>query len=165
MDPFSIVVGTVGLIQACAGVVNYLKDLKDVSDQLEEHLGVKLDEIIEVHRVASTISGLLHDVEKAYTASHDTKSLRSLFESIQVQLEGCKAIMDKVSHELKEIFDKSERLLDFIRHLKMSMKALSKESRFKQLRADLSVHQQQLALLVNSLTLYVLIGFSSAYIR
>ena len=151
-DPFSIIVGTVGLADVCWRVVTYLKDVKGAAAKIEGHIADLLHELDALISVNESIKSIFPKNSKS---AYDPEHVQSLWRNTGKVLQDCRIAMEKMEDLVIEIVGK-ERPKGPGRFdiYKKQMRKQSKDVEFGQLRLQLGTYQNALQMLLTAINLY-----------
>lgn len=111
MNPFSVITGTVGLLDVCWRVGSYLNDVKEAAKNIEADLQGLQDEIAALRRINQVIEDLEEKTKEAGLISDldQAPELKRIWKSIDENTQGCTAELVKLEEEVKRIMGKSQQ--------------------------------------------------------
>ena len=111
MDPFSLIIGSVGLLDVCWRVGSYLNDVKESAQNIESDLQGLQDEINALYRINSVIEDLQKKTTEAGLISKLDKApeLKKIWKSIDENTRGCTVVLVKLEEEVKRIVGKTQQ--------------------------------------------------------
>jgi hypothetical protein len=150
MDPFSIIVGTAGLLDVCFRVASYLVDVKAAAGQIDEGLATlsrEIDSLILVNqslgewaRESQTLDGL---------SQADSRRLQSLWQNVGTMIQGCRQTVEKLEVLMSAISGKKGRkFLAKLDGIKKQLRKQSEEKEFIEVHRQLSSYHGNLQLLL-----------------
>lgn len=153
-DPFSIIVGTAGLLDVSWRVVSYLKDLHGAAANVEDDIAALLHEIealISVNEAIKDIFSadlqLLPDLNSA-----SSSRLGNLWEAIGRILQDCRATIEKLEIVVKEIAGKEgPRVIGKVDGFRKQLRRQSKNEDLAQFRLQLTNYHGALQVLLTAL--------------
>ena len=140
-DPFSILAGTVGLIDICTRLDIYLKDVEKAAEHVDEAINILVEDL-------NMFGIVTRHIKEAYEDYADRKDsdeklsqdhARQLWTTVERVLQGCRVTLDKLWALIEEIKGK-EKDKPLSPRLRGFMKQLRKQSRqedYNQYRRDL----------------------------
>jgi hypothetical protein len=157
-DPFSIVAGTVGIIDVCVKVGVYLSDVQNASGGVEGELtglAQEIEGLLSVNESIREVSKKEQSLFSNYKFA-DQQNLRVLWQHAGQLQNGCKNNLDMFERLLADIIGphgpKTAGRIDGIRK---QLRKQSKDGQLSQIRLKLSTDQAGLQTLLSVLNLYV----------
>ena len=159
-DPFSIVAGTVSLLDCLYRCGSYLKKLHDSAAHIEEDVAALSQEIQALQSLNQSIKETFetHGSRTQSAASRNAKSdlmVENLWRSVGTWLSGCEDIVRQLTVVVEEIVGKDEPSKSFEK-VKALQKALRKDKRtekMKELRSQLTNNKNSLQVTMLALNL------------
>ena len=150
-DPFSIIVGTVGLTDVCWRLVTYLRDVKGAASKLDAYITDLLYELDALILVNESIKSMF---PKRSTSTADPDNVQSLWRNMGKILQDSRLAIEKMESLVIEIVGKERPKGQgkFDIYKKQSRKQ-SKDEDFRQLRHQLSSYQNALQMLLTAINL------------
>ena len=141
-DPFSILAGTVGLIDVCTRLAIYLKDIQKASENVDAAITTLVEDLYIIGSVTQHIKEAYEDYKDCKDEDENTSQdyARQLWTTVKRALQGCQNTLDKLWVLIEEIKGK-EKEKTLSPRLKGFMKQLRKQSRqeeYDQYRSDLT---------------------------
>jgi hypothetical protein len=161
MDPFTIITGTVGLLDVCLRLVSYLKDVQESAGKVEEEIAALLSEIdalLSVHRSLKDFWDAKYKAVPGLLASKkDEIRVDGLWKEVATNLRECRTTVDKLEVLLKEIIGKdgNAKVSGKIDGIRKQLRKQSKDPEFLRVRQRLSNSQGSLQMLLTALNLWV----------
>ena len=155
-DPFSIAVGTVGLLDVCFRVGKYLHDVKAGADKVDEGIQALTDQIAAISSVTYSIKRVFEDdlTHSVETFPKNQEGIQGLWEEIGKNLKSCQATLAKLFALIELIVSKeSPRILSKLDGLGKFLRKQAKEEEFRTLRHQLSVYHHSLQTLLTSVNM------------
>ncbi|KAH8821918.1 hypothetical protein F5884DRAFT_746205 [Xylogone sp. PMI_703] len=156
MDPFSITIGVVSLIQVTNHVYKHLKRLREAVGEAEGDIASLWNEIQNLERVNNSINHLYS--EEVVLWSRDSSEIpgatRDLWQGTKETLGECQATMEKLRSTLETITDK-DAVGEMGRRdrIRMQWRKHFKDDQLDKLRHDLTTHREKFNVFCNALTL------------
>ncbi|KAI9713724.1 MAG: hypothetical protein M1812_006562 [Candelaria pacifica] len=155
-DPFSIVAGTVSLLDVCWRVGSYLSKVKAGAGKIEQDLATLSNEVNALITVNKSIQALW-DANKDPPPGiprSDAERIEGLWQDINLALRGCRGVMDNLSNLVEEIIGKGGPSVQGRRDgIKKVLRKQSKSEEILEIRHQLSSHQGSLQLTLSALNL------------
>ena len=156
-DPFSILTGTVGLLDVCWRTVKYFRDVQVAAGKVEEEIATLSREIEALISVNSAI----HDIFSAQLqrpqtppSTVDPTYHENLWRNTAGLLRDCRAIIEKLECLVKDIIGKEgPRVAGKLDGFKKQLRRQSKDDDFAHLRQQLANSQGGLQLLLTALNM------------
>ena len=149
MDPFSITVGTIGLIDACVKLTKFLKQAKDGFQKIDEELEELAKELTAVHSVSALIKSIYESDPAGKRIANSRKPIDDQWRATRTILEGCRTVVEKLNRLIVNVTGDDDAKHPKIKNLKKFLKQHSKEDEFityrQRLRAHLIALQTNLA--------------------
>ena len=141
-DPFSILAGTVGLIDVCTRLAIYLRDFEKASENVDEAIGTLIEDLDMVGSVTQHIKEAYEDYmdRKDGDEKLSQNHAYQLWTTVKRVLQGCQNTLDKLWALVEGIKGK-EKEKSLSPRLRGFMKQLRKQSRqeeYDQHRRDLT---------------------------
>jgi hypothetical protein len=139
-DPFSIIVGTAGLADVCIRFAGFLKQAVDGFQKVDKDLEELSEEITALRSVSDLIKRSF-EVDLAGTRDpNDQQIIDNHWQATRTTLEGCQAILEKLSALTTDILGKDNPKYAKFKSLRKFLKQQSKEGEFIELRQKLHAH-------------------------
>lgn len=152
-DPFSIVVGTVSLLDVCLRLGKYIYDIKAGTDEVDEEIEALSHQVVAIISVIQSIKSVFED-DLAHATDINSKrrdEIQSLWEEVGNNVQSCQATLVKLFALLKLIVGKeSPKVLSKLDGLRKFLRKQSKEAEFSMLRQQLRDYHQSLQTLLTS---------------
>jgi Txe/YoeB family toxin of Txe-Axe toxin-antitoxin module len=155
-DPFSIIVGTAGLLDISVRVVKFLKKVQASDAKVEKSIAMLLHEIEALLLVNKTLEDFWTAKGKASlpTGLSDPNYVHDLWRNAGIILADCKNTVEKLEVLVKSIIGTvGIKVTGKIDSIKKQLRKESKEGDLEQLRRGLSRDQNILQLLLTALNL------------
>ncbi len=152
-DPFSIVVGTVSLLDVCLRVGKYIYDIKVGADEVNDEIEALSRQVEAIISVIQSIKSIFEDdlARATETISKKQDGIQSLWEEVGKNVQSCQATLVKLFALLKLIVGKeSRKVLSKLDGLRKFLRKQSKEAEFGMLRQQLRDYHQSLQTLLTS---------------
>lgn len=159
MDPFTLITGTVGLLDVCIRVVGYLNNIRASAGKVEqeiEALSLEINTLLAVYHSLRDFWTTKRKAIPSSRASEDDKiRIDSLWDGVIANLNKCEVTVGQLEKLLKEIIGKdgSAKVSGKIDGIRKQLRKQSKDSDFPQIRQRLSNFQGSLQLLLTALNL------------
>ena len=140
MDPFSITVGTVGLIDACLKLTRFLKQAKDGFQKIDHDLEELTKEITAIQSISSFIKSIS---ESDVAGQQDIKIQKVINDQWLVTrniLEECQLVLGKLRALVIKVLGNDNVQHPKTKNLRKYLKQQSKEEEFNDLRQKLHAH-------------------------
>ena len=149
MDPFSIVVGSVGFLDVCVRVISVIRDVYNGADRVEEAIAALKAEIDALLSVHHSLNNFWDANCKAAHAPLEAKSHQArvdgLWKEVATNLRDCEATIVNLEGLLNRIIDR----------IRKHLRKRSRDSDFLRLRQRLANVQGSLQMLLTALNLWV----------
>jgi len=157
MDPFSIIVGSTGLLDILWRCGSYLKDLLESATKIEEDilgLSHEIDALISVYESITETSRAEHRGVPG-TSLADSNRVDNLWRNVETLLKDCRVTVGELEGLLAEIIGKggSSKVTGRIDGLKKTLRREKKDGEFKEIRLKLMTYQNSLQVLLTALNL------------
>jgi len=152
-DPFSIIAGTVNLLDVCFRIGENLYDIKVGTDKVDEEIEALSHQVEVIKSVIQSIKSVFEDdlPHATETVSKKRGGIQSLWEEIGQNVEGCQATLVKLFALIKFIVGKeSPKVFSKLDGPRKFLRKQSKEEEFGMLRQQLSDYHQSLQTLLIS---------------
>ena len=151
-DPFSIIAGTIGVIDVCWRFGNYLKDVQAGAAKVDDEITSLSREIQALSAVNETIQASYKELEAASSPGETvSKQVGTLWRNIRSSLQDCRLIVEELEKLVQSIAGK-ERPTDQSR-LSMKLEGFRKQLRRQSSEGDFLRLQSRLEAYHNSLQL------------
>lgn len=157
MDPFSIVVGTVGLCDVCARVVAYLVRINEESGKIQDEITILSQEIGSLLAVNESVKDL-HDrrLDLDSLPMDDASHVDKVWQNLGILLAQCKGTVLELEKLLNEVLGKKgARVAGKIDGLKKTIRREARDDEYLQLRQRLGNYQAGIQMLLITLNLCV----------
>ena len=169
MDPFSIIIGTVSLLDVCTRFGAYLRDLHTGAAQIEDEISALLRELDALKSVNETIKASYNDFQRSY--SHEAavpKQAANLWHNINSSLQDCRRLVEDLEQLVKAIIhrekqDSAFRLANKFESFRKQLRKQSRERDFDKLYGRLNTFHNTLQLMLDLVILWVLLAMCPAY--
>jgi hypothetical protein len=154
-DPFSIVVGTVGLLDVCFRFAGYLNDVQAGAAQIDDEIVGLLREIEALKSVNETIQANYKGFPKPVNPDEPIPNeVADLWGNIRSNLQDCRIIVEDLEQLVISIVgqerrDKSSRFASKLDGFRKQLRKQSKEGDFNKLRSRLHTYQSTLQLMLD----------------
>ena len=155
-DPFSALASTVGLLDVCFRVGNYLYDVKVGADKVDEEIEALSHQVEAIKSVTQSIKRVFEDdlARATDTVSKDQDGIQSLWEEIGKNVQSCQATLVKLFALIKLIVgNESPKILSKLDGLRKFLRKQSKEEEFGKLRRQLNDYHHSLQTLLTSVNM------------
>ncbi|KAI4176500.1 MAG: hypothetical protein LQ346_007884 [Caloplaca aetnensis] len=157
-DPFSIVAGTVGLLDVCFRIGNYLYDAKKGANRVDEGIEALSHQIEAIQSVTRSIKNVF-DNDLAYTPDtlpNNFNGIQSLWAEVAENVTSCQATLAELFALLKLIVGKEHAtVLSKLDGLRRYLRKQAKEDEFGALRHRLSDYHHALQTLLTSVNIVI----------
>lgn len=161
MDPFSIIVGTVGLIDICTRFGAYLRDVHAGAAQIEDEISALSRELKSLKSVNETIKASYEEVQISY--SHDAavpQQAAKLWHNINSSLQDCRQLVEDLEQLVKYIIgkeksDSGSRLVSKFESFRKQLRKQSRDGDFDKLYSRLNTFHNTLQLMLDLVILWV----------
>lgn len=169
MDPFSIIVGTVGLIDVCTRFGTYLRDVHAGAAQIEDEISALLRELDALKSVNETIKASYKEFQGSY--SHEAavpKQAANLWHNINSSLQDCRRLVEDLEQLVKAIIHKENsdsgfRLGSKFDSFRKQLRKQFREGDFDKLYSRLNKFHNTLQLMLDLVVLWILLAMRPAY--
>lgn len=173
MDPFSITVGTVSVVDVCVRVVKCIKDFHEASDRVDAEILALQQEFEALIALNESIHSLFEEeLQKVNLKQEDLKGspgqplddsddsdpVQNLWREIGRNLQDCEAVVKNLEEIVQAIVGKqgvakeSSKIVRKFEGYRRSKRKESKEGDFRQLRSQLTTFQRALQMLMTAIT-------------
>ncbi|KAL8759088.1 MAG: hypothetical protein Q9184_003729 [Pyrenodesmia sp. 2 TL-2023] len=155
-DPFSIVAGSVGLLDVCFRIGKYLYDAKIGADRVDEGIEALSHQVQAIQSVTESIQNVFEDglAHATATVAKNPSGIQSLWEEIGKNVTSCQATLAKLFALIKLIVGKeSPTILSKLDGLRRYLRKQAKEEEFAALRQQLGDHHHALQTLLTSVNI------------
>lgn len=158
-EPFSVVAGTLGLLDVCWRVGTYLNSVKNAAERIEGDIDALQNEVTSLIEVNESIKKLRDRTEEAYPSSPTNHSpvVEDLWQNIDSTSEGCKVVVLRLEEKVKNIMGKREmaKPTGKIDGIKKTLRRDSTDPDLVKIHNSLSKYQLSLQTLLTALNLFV----------
>jgi len=150
MDPFSITVGTISLLDVCCRFISYIRDFGDALASVDNDLDLLLAELEAVRLATTSIKSVYDSYLRRASENPEAGGGHAgkLWQNVAKVLADCQARVEKLVHLVESVkwrdAPKISRRVDSF--LKLLHKQ-SKEQEYQQIRRDLANHLKTLQML------------------
>ncbi|OOQ84544.1 tetratricopeptide repeat domain-containing protein [Penicillium brasilianum] len=158
MDPFSITVGVVGLLDVTYRIGSYLKQIKSASTKIQDEIDTLTNEIEALNIVNDSVQGMWNikcEATGFYISDETTSMVDSLWSNMGLVLQKTKNTIVQLEGLLKEVLGKKGALTP--NRLESFMALIRKEDRYSdytQVRQRLTNYQAGMQMLLLALNTY-----------
>lgn len=163
MDPFSITVGVVGLLDVTYRIGSYLKQIKSASTKIQDEIDTLTNEIEALNMVNDSVQGMWNikcEATGFYISDETTSMVDSLWSNMGLVLQKTKNTIVQLEGLLKEVLGKKGALTP--NRLESFMALIRKEDRYSdytQVRQRLTNYQAGMQMLLLALNTYVELSY------
>lgn len=136
-DPFSIIVGSVGLVDVCIRFTGFLKQAKDGFQKVDKDLEQLTEEITVLASVSDLIKRSFEIDPAGRRDSNDQKIIENHWQATRITLESCRVVLEKLSALITEVLGEEKHKYAKFKSLRKFLKQQSKEGEFVELRQRL----------------------------
>ena len=154
-DPFSIIIGTVGLIDVCLRFGAYLNNVQAGAAQIEDEIASLSREIEALTSVNETIQASYKEFQSSSSTDASTLTQKAnLWRNIRSNLHDCRIIVEDLEQLVivilgKETQDKGSRFSRKLDGFRKQLRKQSKEGDFNKLHSRLNTYQNTLQLMLD----------------
>ena len=165
MDPFSIVAGTFGLLDICLRFAQYINDVKEGSERIDDDIEALYQEVSAIGIVVRSIQNVFKgDLSKTDISNAD--DLQGLCEEVGNNIKSCQTALDKlfilISHIVgKDTSKQQSKFEGFRRYLRKN----AKEEEFNRIRTQLTGYHHALQTLLTSVNIVLTRRVESASVQ
>jgi hypothetical protein len=153
MDAFSIVAGTVGLLDVCLRLAKYLSDVKEGSERIDEDIEALYQQVAAIGVVIQSIQNV-SKADLAHAGNSQADNLQGLWEEVGHNITSCQAALDKLFILISHIVGKeSSKLQSKLEGFRRYLRKTSKEEEFNRIRTQLSGYHHALQTLLTSVNI------------
>lgn len=153
-EPFSIAVGTIGLLDVCWRVGSYLKEIEASAGKVEEEivlLSREITSLISVNELIQRLEEAVDGVAPGNSLNYESLA-RKLWAEVDANTEGCRASVQKLEELLKEIIGKyGPKVANKWDGIKKQLRNQQKSGELVQIHHRLSKYQASLHTLLAAL--------------
>ena len=159
MDPFSVIVGTVGLLDVCTRLIIYLKDIKGSVARIDEEIEALSKDVAAVKLVTELIDTIIEAKKERINENPDASqgNARKLWENATTILasvtEGCQDTLTKLTTLIREMKGKGLKGSGVFEDFMNVLRKQSRHEEYHQLRSDLNNSLTTLQLMLNTIQL------------
>ena len=166
-DPFSIVAGTVGLLDVCWRVGSYLNSVKIAAGKIEgdiDALQKEVTSLIDVNESIKKLKDMTEEADPSSSINH-SPGAENLWQSVDSNTEGCKVVVLRLEEKVKDIMGKSgtARPTSKIDGIKKTLKREATDPDLVKIHNSLSKYQLSLQTLLTALNMSVLVSTISLH--
>lgn len=155
-DPFSIVAGTVGLVDVCIRVVKCLKEIHAATKKIQDDIGLLIKEIESLEAISNSIQKTFRkelDPKKSLSG-YGVDITSELWKHTGRSLQDCKSVIGRLEVLVKEIYGKNgPTVTSKLDAIAKSRRKKSVDDDFKQCREQLTTYQGGLNILLTTINL------------
>lgn len=153
-DPFSIIVGTAGLLDVCYKVTTYLVEVQAAAGKVEGDIAALSKEIESLILVNQSLELWARGTQVLPGMSlADSRHMEKLWDNIQTMLQDCRETVERLDFLLKQVIGKKgHKVTGRVDGVRRVLRRQSKEKEFLQLRHQLSSYHNGLQLLLTTLS-------------
>lgn len=145
-DPFSIIVGTAGLLDISYRVASYLIDIKVAAGNLDGEIATlsrEIDSLIQVNQCLGDCARDSQSLEGLLPA--DSRRLQGLWQSVARMLQGCREAVENLEASMRGISGKKRsKIRGNIGGIKQQLRKQWKEKEFAEAHRQLSTYHGNL---------------------
>lgn len=159
MDPFSVIIGTVGLLDVCSRLIIYLKDVKGSIARTDREIEAVTKDVAAIKLVTELIDSAVEAKKERVENSPDAsqgnagKLWQNATNVLESVMGGCQEALTKMSvliQEMKNRALKGSGILDDFLHV---LRKQARQEDYYQLRTDLNNSLTTLQLMLNTIQL------------
>lgn len=159
MDPFSIIVGTVGLADASIRIISYLGSLKSATSKIQDEitiLGQEIEALIAVNDSVEDFWHSRHDLNGLDAPVNDGSHAINVWKNLASLLQQSKATIEQLEVLLKEVVGKKHALVGGkLDGLRKTIRRQDRDGEYMQIRQRLANNQAGIQMLLSALNLCV----------
>jgi hypothetical protein len=155
-DPFSIVVGTIGVIEVCVHLGKYLQDVKAGAEEIVEEVEALFHEVGALRSVNESIKTTFEAeiTQPPDVTERDLKNVENLWRNTGSILKDCQSTLTKLHDLIVQVEGKDgPKLLAKLDGLRKHLRKRSKEEDFLQIRRKLSNYHSALQVVLTALNM------------
>lgn len=156
-EPFSILSGALAVADVCWRIARYLRDVRASAATVQ-------DDIDALIREVEALGTVNESIEKAFNADISTSSnlspprsthLETLWRHTRQSLEDCRTAIGNLEGLVKDIYGKTgPKVVSKIDALSKQSRSREKKAELSQIRERLSICQRQLQILLTGINVY-----------
>ncbi|KGO57336.1 Tetratricopeptide-like helical [Penicillium expansum] len=167
MDPFSIIVGTVGLADVSIRVISYLGSLKSATSKIQDEitiLGQEIEALVAVNDSVEDFWHSRHDLNGFDAPVNDGSHASNVWKNLASLLQQSKMTIEQLEILLKEVVGKKSTLVaGKLDGLRKTIRRQDRDGEYMQIRQRLANNQAGMQMLLSALNLsYTLKSHSAA---
>ncbi|KAL9109661.1 MAG: hypothetical protein Q9227_005699 [Pyrenula ochraceoflavens] len=149
-DPLSIIAGTVGIIDVCVRLVEFLHDVKKSVANVNAEIQALLDEVESLKGINESIASSYSDWRQTAKGPPATAArIESYWKKLDVSLQGCTKIISKLEAVLRDIHRGSgSKTTSALETFSKEKRRRSKNDDLRRLRDQLASYQRGLHILL-----------------
>jgi hypothetical protein len=159
MDPFSIIVGTVGLADVSIRVISYLSSLKSATSKIQDEitiLGQEIEALVAVNDSVEDFWHSRHDLDGFDVSANDGSHASNVWKNLASLLQQSKGTIEQLEVLLKEVIGKKHALVGGkLDGLRKTIRRQDRDGEYMQIRQRLANNQAGIQMLLSALNLYV----------
>lgn len=159
MDPFSVIVGTIGLLDVCSRLIKYLKDDKGSVARIDREIEALSNDVAAVKVVTELIDAAVEAkkerIKKNPDASqgHTGKLWQNATTILASVTASCQDNLTKLSTLIREMKEQNLKGSSFFDDFLKTLRKQARHDEYQQLRTDLSNSLTTLQLMLNTIQL------------
>ncbi|KXG49652.1 Tetratricopeptide-like helical [Penicillium griseofulvum] len=166
MDPFSIIVGTVGLADVSVRVIRYLSSLKSATSKIRDEitiLGQEIEALVAVNGSVEDFWHSRHDLDGLDTPANDRFHAGNVWKCLGSLLQQSKRIIEQLEVLLKEVIGKKNTLaVGKLDGLRKTFRRKDRDGEYMQIRQRLANNQAGIQMVLSALNLSYTLKSQSA---
>lgn len=159
MDPFSIIVGTVGLADVSIRVISYLGSLKSATSKIQDEitiLGQEIEALVAVNDSVEDFWHSRHDLNGFDAPVNDGSHASNVWKNLASLLQQSKMTIEQLEILLKEVVGKKSTLVaGKLDGLRKTIRRQDRDGEYMQIRQRLANNQAGMQMLLSALNLCV----------
>ncbi|KAL2699846.1 hypothetical protein AAEP93_009821 [Penicillium crustosum] len=157
MDPFSIIVGTVGLADVSIRIISYLGSLKSATSKIQDEitiLGQEIEALVAVNDSVEDFWHSRHDLNGFDLPVNDGSHASNVWKNLASLLQQSKATIEQLEVLLKEVVGKKHALVGGkLDGLRKTIRRQDRDGEYMQIRQRLANNQAGIQMLLSALNL------------
>ncbi|OQE24853.1 hypothetical protein PENFLA_c009G08522 [Penicillium flavigenum] len=157
MDPFSIIVGTVGLADVSIRVITYLSSLKSATSKIQDEitiLGQEVEALVAVNDSVEDFWHSRHDLEGFDMSANDGSHASNVWKNLASLLHQSKGTIEQLEVLLKGVVGKKHALVGGkLDGLRKTIRRQDRDGEYMQIRQRLANNQAGIQMLLSALNL------------
>lgn len=159
MDPFSVTVGSIALVQAAKALLDFVKSIQEAVADANHDLNTLIAELESLDAVTNSVRDVYNrEMVRAEAAPSKAVPMAEQWHFCRRSLRACEQIAQELTKLFRDVYKNNRQEIAGRRNaIRISHRRHEKDGKLHRLRADLAIEKNNLSILLMTINVWVLL--------